>query len=302
MAQRMKLGFIGLGNLGAPIAENLLESGHELYVFNRTSSKAIPLKAKGAIVCESISALAKVVDMVFTIVSDDAALNSIVQGKDGLLAHGKPGSIHISMSTILPETAVSLEILHEQHKQHYLAVPVFGRPEAARIKKLNFVMSGSESIREKLKPILQDAGAAGIYDFGEQVSAANAVKLCGNFMIAAAIESMGESISLAKQSGVDTQAMWNMFTQTLFNSPIYINYGNIILQQKFEPASFTSKLGLKDLNLVRSQAASVDQLMPLADLLRGNLQELVDQGKDQLDWSAMYLGAKKNSQEAVIQE
>ena len=286
---KQKIGFIGLGNLGVPIAMNLLESGHDLYVYNRTASKAQPLVLKGAVASESVAALAKQCKIVFTIVSDDAALKNISEGEDGLLKNLQEDSIHISMSTILPQTAADLASLHQEHSQHYLAAPVFGRPEAAVAKKLNFAISGEEKIRKLAEPFLKIAGATGIWDFGDAIAAANTVKLCGNFLIASAIEAIGESISLANKSGIDAKQMWNMFSQTLFNAPAYINYSNIILQQKFEPAAFAMKLGLKDMNLVLQLASSVNQSMAFASLLQRNMQQLVNDGKGNMDWSAVSL-------------
>jgi 3-hydroxyisobutyrate dehydrogenase-like beta-hydroxyacid dehydrogenase len=282
-----KIGFIGLGNLGTPIALNLIDSGHTLYVYNRTASKAAPLAAKGAIVCDSVASLAKQCDIVFTIVSDDAALKNISEGENGLLNQLQKESVHISMSTILPQTAAELASLHQQHSQHYLASPVFGRPEAAAAKKLNFTMSGDEKIRRQAEPLLKDAGGVNVWDFGDNISAANTIKLCGNFLIASALEAIGESINLASKSGIDAQQMWNMFSQTLFNAPVYVNYSNIILMKKFEPAAFSMKLGLKDMNLVLQQAASANQSMPLASLIQKNMQELVSKGKENIDWSAV---------------
>ncbi|MEO5684980.1 MAG: NAD(P)-dependent oxidoreductase [Chitinophagaceae bacterium] len=288
----MKIGFIGLGSLGTPIAINIKDSGHELYVYNRTAAKAVPLAAKGAIVCNTIAELAKQCTVVFTIVSDDAALKSISEGEDGLIAHLVADSIHVSMSTILPQTALELAAAHKKKGQYYLAAPVFGRPEAAAAKKLNFVVSGDTEIRNKIEPLLKDAGAAGVFDFGDTFTAANTVKLCGNFLIASALEAIGESAALANKSGVDATAMWQMFSQTLFNTPLYQNYSNIIIQQRFEPAAFTAKLGLKDMNLVLQQAASVQQKMPFAGLLKDNMQQLVNNGKDQIDWSAVSQGGQ----------
>lgn len=288
----MRIGFIGLGSLGTPIAINLKESGHELYVYNRTASKTAALASKGAIVCDAVADLAKQCAVVFTIVSDDAALKSICEGDKGLIKNLSAGSVHVSMSTILPQTAVELASLHEIHGQHYLAAPVFGRPEAAAARKLNYVISGDEAIRNKIEPLLKDAGAVNVFHFGDSFTAANTVKLCGNFLIASALEAIGESAALANQSGVNAAEMWKMFTQTLFNTPLYHNYSNIILQQKFEPAAFTAKLGLKDMNLVLQQAACVSQHMPLAALLKTNMQVLVSGGKENLDWSAVSLGGE----------
>ena len=290
----MQIGFIGLGSLGTPIAMNILESGHTLHVYNRTVSKAKPLADKGAIASQSVSALAKECDIVFTIVSDDAALKEISGGANGLVKNMKPGSIHVSMSTILPRTAEEISILHNEQKQHYLASPVFGRPEAAAAKKLNFAISGPEKIRTKIEPLLKDAGAAGVWHFGDNITAANTVKLCGNFLIAGALEAIGESVNLADASGVKPQEMWNMFLQTIFNAPVYHNYSNIILNKKFEPAAFTARLGLKDLNLVLQQADAAKQEMPLANLVKDRMQRLVNSGKGEIDWSAVSTAVEKN--------
>lgn len=288
----MKLGFIGLGSLGTPIAINLLEKGHELFVYNRTHAKTKPLTDKGATACHSVGMLASQCTIVFSIVSDDAALKAITIGDDGLISHLAPDSIHVSMSTILPQTAAELAALHIAKKQHYLAAPVFGRPEAGAGRKLNYVVSGNPAIRNRVELLLKDAGGAGVFHFGDTFTAANTIKLCGNFLIASALEAIGESAALARQSGVDAAAMWQMFSQTLFNTPLYQNYSNIILQQQFEPAAFTAKLGLKDMNLVLQQAAAVHQQMPLATLLQSNMQQLVNNGKDQLDWSAVSTGSQ----------
>jgi 3-hydroxyisobutyrate dehydrogenase-like beta-hydroxyacid dehydrogenase len=284
---KQNIGFIGLGSLGTPIALNLIESGHVLNVYNRTVSKTESLAAKGAIVCKSIADLAKKCSIVFTIVSDDVAIQAICEGEDGLFKNLEKDSIHVSMSTILPETAEKLALLHQQHHQHYLASPVFGRPEAASAKKLNYVVSGEENIRRQIEPLLHNAGATNVFDFGNNITGANTVKLCGNFLIASALEAIGESATLAEKSGVDAKQMWNVFSQTLFNTPLYNNYSKIILDKQFEPAAFTIKLGLKDMNLVLQQASLMKQSMPLAQLLQKNMKAIVDSGKENMDWSAV---------------
>ncbi len=284
---KQNIGFIGLGSLGTPIALNLIESGHVLHVYNRTLSKTETLAEEGASVCKSIADLAQKCSIVFTIVSDDAALKNICEGDSGLLKNLEKDSVHVSMSTILPGTAERLSLLHKKYSQHYLASPVFGRPEAASAKKLNYVISGEENIRKQIEPLLKDAGAINVFDFGAAITAANTVKLCGNFLIASALEAIGESVSLAEKSGVDAKQMWDMFSKTLFNTPLFHNYSNIILQQKFEPAAFTMKLGLKDMNLILQQASLANQPMPLAQLVQKKMKAIVDNGKENIDWSAV---------------
>ena len=287
----MKIGFIGLGNLGTPVAENILESGHELYVYNRTASKTKPLVDKGAIEVGSVKALAAECAIIVTMVSDDKALKTITEGADGIVHNMQPGGVHLSMSTILPLTAEELSKLHTQNGSHYLATPVFGRPEAARARKLNFVVSGDAKLRQQFEQLLKDAGGAGVWDFGDNITAANTVKLCGNFTIAAALEAIGESAALASSSGVDAAKMWDFFAQTIFSSPIYQGYSKIITSQQFKPAAFKAQLGLKDLNLVLSQADQVQQKMPLGDLLKRHMLELIKKDPE-IDWSAVSLGGQ----------
>ena len=288
----MKLGFIGLGHLGTPIAENLLGNTKQLYVYNRTTAKAQSLIEKGAVLCKSVKELASLCDIVFSIVSDDAALKQITSGNEGIAANLKAGGIHISISTILPATAKELSVLHQQYNNYYVASPVMGRPEAARAGKLNFLVSGDEHAIETAKPLLQQAGAAGIWEFENEPEAANVAKLCSNFLIVSAIEAMAEGIHLAKKSGVDADKWMNMLTQTLFNAPVYINYGNILLKEAYQPAGFSLRLGLKDVNLVMEQASSVDAKMPFGKVLHKQLKDSVENELAEYDWTAIALALK----------
>jgi len=288
----MRIGFIGLGNLGTPIAENLLQKGHAIFVYNRTAAKAQPLIEKGATVAGSPKELASACDIVFSIVSDDAVLNHITLGDEGIAANLKAGGIHISMSTILPATATQLYNAHQQYKNHYIASPVMGRPEAAKARKLNFLVSGEASLIEIIKPYLTDGGAAGIWEFGNEVNAANVAKLCSNFLIISAIEAVAEGINLANKSGVDATKWLNMLTQTLFTSPIYVNYGNILLKEAFLPGGFALRLGLKDVNLVLEQSREVNAAMPTGELLKKQLDTCMQNGLSEHDWTAIALALK----------
>jgi|SRR5690349_5445899 len=288
----MEIGFIGLGNLGAPVAENILQKNQRLLVFNRTASKAQPLVEKGATMCASVKELAQQCDVVFSIVSDDTALNDITAGELGIAENLKEGGIHVSISTILPQTAKDLARLHQQFKNHYIAAPVMGRPEAARARTLNFLVSGEKNAIETIKPLLLDAGGIGIWEFCDEASSANVAKLCTNFLIASAIESMAEGINLAGKSGVDPANWIHMITQTMFAAPIYINYSNILLKEMFQPAGFALKLGLKDVNLVARQSAVVNAEMPIGQLVQQRLKECFENGLGDHDWTAVALALK----------
>ena len=285
----MKLGFIGLGNLGAPIAENLLENTKQLYVFNRTAAKAQNLIEKGAVLCKSVRELASLCDVVFSVVSDDTALKQITTGDEGIAANLKAGGIHVSVSTILPVSAKELSALHQHHNNYYLASPVMGRPEAVRARKLNFLVSGDKHAIDIAKPLLQQSGASAIWEFGNEVEAAHVAKLCSNFLVISSIEAIAEGIHLAKKSGIDATKWINMLTQTLFNAPVYINYSNILLKEAYQPPGFSLRLGLKDINLVLEQAMITDAKMPFGKTLNKQLNDSVQNGLGEHDLTALAL-------------
>lgn len=288
----MQVGFIGLGNLGTAIAENILQKRQQLFVYNRTSSRTQPLIEKGATFCDSIKTLASACDIVFSMVSDDAALNHVTKGNEGIAQNLKTGGTHICMSTVLPATASQLTEIHIQNNNHYIAAPVMGRPEAARAGKLNFLVSGEKEIIEKIKPLLQDAGGTAVWEFGNEPAAANVAKLCSNSLIISAIESMAEAINLAKKSGIDAETWMNMITQSVFAAPVYINYGNILIKEKYQPAGFTLRLGLKDINLIMEQSRELDVEMPIGQLMQKRFNEGIANGLGEYDWTALALMLK----------
>jgi len=288
----MQIGFIGLGNLGTPIAENLLAT-HQLYVYNRTAAKAQPLVDSGAILCASVKELATMCDVVFSIVSDDAALKNITEGPDGIAAHLKRGGVHISMSTILPATATALEALHHQHHNYYISSPILGRPEAARARKLNMLVSGNAEEADRIKPLLSDAGGTAIWEFGEEAAAAPTAKLCSNYLILSGVAAMAEGIHLAKQSGIDAAKWMNMLTQTIFGAPVYVNYSAVLLKENYLPAGFGLKLALKDANLVLQQSAATGSNMPVDKTVQELLEQAVAAGFGEHDVTAVAEVVKK---------
>lgn len=288
----MNIGFIGLGNLGTPIAENLLEKHAGMYVYNRTVEKTKPLEEKGAQVCLSVKELAEKCDVVFSIVSNDKAVQEITDGNDGIAKNLKEGGMHISMSTILPATSDELFALHQKNGNVYMACPVAGRPEAAQAKKLNFMISGKPELTEKVKPLLMDAGGVNVWEYGEETGSSNVAKLCTNYMIMAALQSMSEAIYLGKKSGIEPGILMTMLTTTLFSCPIYTNYGNLVMDEAYKKASFSLELGLKDATLVKVQAEKAGAKMPLGKLIQEEYQKLSDEGFKDYDWSALALSVK----------
>ena len=258
------IGFIGLGHLGLPMATNLLNAGYALRVYNRTASKAESLVREGA------QQVARPVDavtnggIVVTIVWDDAALESVVTS-DGFFERLGPGGIHLSMSTVSPETSKKLAALHAQHGSAYVAATIFGRPEAAVARQLWMPIAGPQHAKERVQPLLEAMGAQGIFDFGEEAGAANIVKLVGNFLITSAGYSLREALRMAEKNGVDPKAVVNMLTSTLLSAPIYQSYGKRIAEGT---APFSQNaIPRKDVGLFKTNAQQVEAPTPIARLL-----------------------------------
>lgn len=288
------LGFIGLGNMGEPIALNLIAAGHALRVYNRTASKAAPLVAKGATLAKHPAEVASPGGIVFTMLADDHAIEEVCLVPGSFVEKLGPGGIHISISTIAPATARRLAEHHANHKVEYVASPVFGRPEAAAAKKLWVCTSGHAAAKARVHSLLEAIGQ-GIFDFGEDAGAANVVKLCGNFMIAAAIETIAEALALAEKNGVDKNSVADLFGKTLFACPVYQGYGKSIAAEKFEPAGFRLALGFKDVSLALSTATASSVPLPVASLLHDRYLAAIAKGRGDMDWTAIALGVAEDA-------
>jgi len=281
----MKIGFIGLGNMGSAMAMNLLKAGHNVTVYNRTAQKAKPLADQGAHAAAD-PAEASRADVVFTMLADDRAVESVSFGESGILAHLHPGSVHISSSTISVDLSQKLAAAHEKQNQQFIAAPVFGRPEAAAAGKLIVVVAGRTDAIDRCTPLFDVIGQR-TFRFGVQPSAANLIKLSGNFLIASVLESLSEAMALVGKAGIDQHEYVDFLTSTLFAAPVYKTYGALIADRKFQPAGFAAPLGLKDVRLTLAAGEQLRVPLPLASLIRDRLLVLLARGGDSLDWSAI---------------
>jgi 3-hydroxyisobutyrate dehydrogenase-like beta-hydroxyacid dehydrogenase len=285
MLAAMKIAFIGLGRMGVGMARNLLRSGHILAAFNRSREKAKELASEGARVASSPANACLDADVVMTMVSDDQALEQIVFGNDGVASAMKEDCIHLSHSTISTALARRLTAEHAQRSQGYLSAPVFGRPEAAVTKNLLVVVAGPNELVERCRPLF-DAIGRQTFVVGTEPWQANVAKVCGNFMIISVIEALGEAYATLRKAGVAPEAFLEIMN-ALLGSQVIANYGGIIAQEKFEPAGFALKLGLKDVRLVLAAAEECAAPMPLASLVHDHLLSALAQGQGEMDWSSM---------------
>ena len=279
----MKVGFIGLGNMGLPMAHNLLKAGHEVTVYNRTRERAESLRSEGATIASQASDACGS-DILITMLADDPAVRAVVF--DGqLIPRIAPGAVHVSMATISVALAQELTRAHAEAGNQFISAPVFGRPEAAEAAKLAVVAAGPAKMIERCQPLF-DAMGQRTFIVGEEPSNANTVKLAGNFLILSVIESLGEAYALLRKSGIDPEKFLEIMTSTLFAAPVYKTYGNLIAKEQFLPAGFKLLLGLKDVSLVLAAAADARAPMPVASLVRDHILAAIARNGGDLDWSS----------------
>ncbi|MFJ3263789.1 NAD(P)-dependent oxidoreductase [Pseudomonas sp. NPDC086581] len=288
----MKIGFLGLGGMGAAMAANLIRAGHQVTVWNRSPAAAEPLVALGAIAAAN-PAQAFDVELVISMLADDNSTRAVLL-ESGALASANAGLVHLSMATLSTAFVDELIQRHREQGVEFVAAPVFGRTDVAVAGKLNILVAGPEAAIAKAQPVLDVLGQK-TWPLGHDPLRAVAVKIAGNFMIASAIEAMGESAALVKTYGVAAGEFMEIMGNTLFNAPVYRNYGAQIAEQRFDPAGFRLVLGLKDVGLALSAGHEQRVPLPLASLLRDNLLEAIAHGDGELDWSALSQVALRKS-------
>jgi 3-hydroxyisobutyrate dehydrogenase-like beta-hydroxyacid dehydrogenase len=281
----MEVGIIGLGHMGSGIAKSLVRAGHRVTAYNRTRSRVDALVTEGVSVAVTPADACRG-DAVLSMLADDAAVESVVFGSSGILSALPKGGLHVSLSTISVSLSDRLATVHANAGQQFVAAPVFGRPDAAEAGKLLVVAAGPPASVDRCKPLFEAMGPK-ILVIGEKPSLANVVKLSGNFLIASVLESLSEAVAFARKSGVDPAALLDFLTSTLFNAPVYKNYGNAIVEGRFEPAGFAASLGLKDLRLVLQAAEAQSVPMPVASVIRDRLITAIARGNQHSDWSVL---------------
>ena len=274
----MKIGFIGLGNMGSAIAGRLLEAGHVLTVWNRSPEPARRLAERGAKIGSTAEEAFRG-DVVISMLSDDQATRAVLIDS-GVLARATPGAVrnHVNMATISAALSDELAQRHGERGIGYVAAPVLGRPDVAAAGKVTVLAAGPRQAVEAVQPLLETVGQK-VWRFGERASQANVVKLAVNFMLAAAIESMGEAAALTAGYGVEARDLFELISQSLFPGPVYQGYGRLIAEGRLEPAGFKARLGLKDVRLALAAAAAVTTPMPVGSLIRDSMLEALARGE-----------------------
>ena len=290
----MTIGFIGLGAMGLPMARNLIDGGFKLRVYNRTKSKADELAQLGAQVVDTPSAVTDPDGIVVTMLANDAALQEIVTGTDGIGETLSNGGIHLSMSTISPQLAQELAEFHSQRGASYVAAPVSGRPDAAAAKQLTMWLSGAPAAKERVMPAIAAMGR-GSSDVGTTPTAGHIAKIAANILVINTIEILSEVLTFTEKSGVDPQVFAEAITSTLFNAPLFKTYGSILTSGQLPAPGFKLSLALKDLNLALNVGATEQVIMPMVSVLRDRLLTNMAKGRGDLDLTVLQQSVREDA-------
>ena len=276
----MNLSFLGIGAMGAAMVPNLVAAGHKVNVWNRNPAPAQALQ--GVTVLDSPNAAFQS-EAVLTMLANDEAVREVILSS-GALSAAHPGCVHVMMATISVALVEELIAAHKQAGVAYLSAPVFGVPAAAAKAQLNILVAGDPQTIGKVQPLF-DALGRQTWPLGDDPRHANIAKIAGNLMITLAIESMGEATALTEHYGLPAASFLNVVTNTLFAAPSFQRYGGYIATDTYTPG-FKLPLGLKDVNLALEAAEAKSADLPCAQVVRENMNEAIEQGLSDQDWSA----------------
>jgi 3-hydroxyisobutyrate dehydrogenase-like beta-hydroxyacid dehydrogenase len=279
----MRLGFIGLGQMGRGMAMRLLEAGHELIAWNRSPGPFATLREHGATIAARIDDTLAA-EVVVSMLADDRAVQT-VWIEQGLVDRVPPSCLHLNMASIGLDLGRRLAAAHAARGCPYVAAPVFGRPEVALKGELDIVAAGSSEALARCAPLFQALGRRW-FTAGCEPHQANIVKIARNFMLAAIIESLGEAFALVEKNGVAPEAFLDIITHTSMSAPAFRNYGRTMLERPAQP-TFPLRLGLKDVELAAAAGASSDVPLPTAELLRRQHIDAIAHGYGDKDWAEL---------------
>lgn len=274
---------VGLGAMGKAMARNLIDAGHRVSVWNRSPEPVEELAAAGA---HPLGSVAEAFEsgVVFSVLADDRAVTDTFLRPEILAA--ARGALHVNLATVSTQLADRAAAQHGEHGVGYVAAPVFGRVTVAQAGQLQVLAAGAGDQIERAQPFFDVIGAR-TWRLGDAPSQANVVKIIGNFLIASAIQSLSEAVSMAERSGVDAGLLVELLTSTLFQGPAYSSYGALIATSTYEPAGFTTTLGRKDVGLALDVAADTGLRLPFGEVLRSVFDDALTEGHADLDWSSI---------------
>lgn len=279
----MKIALIGLGRMGTAIVERLLKQGYEVTVYNRTAAKMQPLLTLGAHGASSLAEAIQHADIVLSCLLDDEALSTVTtEMLKSLASH----AIHVSLSTVLPETAKQMETMHLRHGSYYVSVALLGIPKVAREGDLTLFCAGQQAAVDRVMPVL-NAISGNIIPLGHPIHLPNVFKICMNYAAATALQLISELYVFAEKSGLQTDYVKTALHH-IYGHPAFGHYIDKIHEKNFDEVNFDMRGGNKDVSIFQHAFADVGMTANLAKVIQSSFSTALAEGKQDKDWSAIY--------------
>ena len=293
----MKLGFIGLGAMGRPMALNLMKRGHEMAVYARRPASAQGLVAAGARLCPTPTEVATRAEVVFTMVTHSSDVEEVVLGKDGAIHGAASGSVVVDMETIAPGVARSVAQALEEKGIDMLDAPVSGGPMGAEEATLSIMVGGKQAVFERVKPLFDCLGKTVVH-MGDH-GAGQVTKACNQLALLVTAQASAEALTLARACGLDPARVREVMMGGIAASRVLEFFGKRMADRDFE-AGIESRLYHKDLNIVLALAHERGIALPAAALTMQHVNALVGRGEGRNDLSALIrivegMGARRPS-------
>jgi 3-hydroxyisobutyrate dehydrogenase-like beta-hydroxyacid dehydrogenase len=292
MPTKTRIGWIGAGRMGVAMAGFLLEANFPLAVYSRTLASRQKLVALGARDTQSVADCVRGADVVFSSVSDDAALRAIALGPDGVLTHAAAGTIFVETSTVSSDVSAEVAAETERTGIAYLRAPISGNAASARTRDITVLVSGTQTAWEKVKPVVAIFSKSQVYlGEGDQ---ARVMKLVANAVVVNLAQSLAEALTLGRKAGLDWDVMLDALAQSALASP-WLKVKIEALKKHDYTATMSAQLILKDINLMLSVARANDVSMPLTATTRQLMQALVREGFGEEDYMAAVKLARRQA-------
>jgi 3-hydroxyisobutyrate dehydrogenase-like beta-hydroxyacid dehydrogenase len=262
----MRLGVLGLGSMGQPMARRLAQAGFSVIGFNRTRSRADALLSDGVEVADTPDQACDV-DLLISMVSDDEAIEQLFWADGRFLTMGRPGLVHAGMSTISDTLAARLAAAHRQYGQSYISAPVFGPPEAAQSGKLYIAAAGDAAAIERCRPALKVLGRLEV--MGSDHATANVVKAAASFLMACVVEGLRDALTVVQAAGADPRQFAGLITQALFPTPVYQYLSSALAKQLMAGGQAIANPFVKGALMSAASADRLGVAAPLAHQIAG---------------------------------
>lgn len=283
----MKVGFIGLGRMGKGMAKRILDSGHDLAVYDVVREATAEFGTAGARVASSVKELCGDREVVVTMLVEDATVMDVALTSSGMRDSLPSGAIHLAMGTYGVATIRALADAHSKANQILVAAPVLGRPDLAASGQLGIVAAGPKEAVQRCREVLQVIGRR-IFEAGTKPESATAIKLANNLVLGAALVAQAEAFSLVRKYGVEPQVMYDVMTDGLFaGAPAYKGYGKTMVDQTFDKVGSPVFVGIKDANLILAAADIARVPLPTLDVYRERLLGAIAHGDGDKDQAVL---------------